>query len=198
MYVDIENTKPLRDTVIVKMVALDEVFDELILQEHSDEDDITTRKAEVVQLGPDADKFGHCPGLKVGEIAVFTEFAGYFIPTKDDIYKAVRGYDIIGKFKKKADMKDVEKLEATANRVVVELGLPKTEDDIILEQGNDPRQADLSYGTIKSVSPELADKWEVGQGVAFPPYAGTTIRHYESDDKRELRVVVDLDILFTF
>jgi co-chaperonin GroES (HSP10) len=194
--IKISNVVPRKYNVVVRLLNLDEIYESLITQTASTEDRIAIRYGEVVSKGPDADKPGHCYGLKVGDIVIFTEFAGYYIPTNNDVYKVIKGYDIIGKIK---DVKMVETLKPTGNRVLVEVF---TEEDmldgIILNNAKDPRLADLDYGKIVRIGDE-ANKLNLQTEnlVAFPPYVGTTIRDYESSDKKQLKIIVEEDILFT-
>jgi len=187
--------KPYASSVIVKLLNTDEIYDELILQDQSDEDDISTRYGEVISIGPEVLTPIQCSTLSVGDIAVFTEFAGHYLDTEDSesLFKVLRGFDIIAVIK---EVKNMETLTPTGNRLVVEVK-DIVKSDIIISN-KDPKKAALTYGEIKLVGKDVTNKdLTIGKYVGFPPYVGTTVRHYESDDLLELRVIVDYDILFT-
>lgn len=188
---DIKNVDPSKDMVIIKLVNLDA---NMTMQ--SDEDSVAVRYGEVISKGPEVDLPIHCSGLEIGEIAVVTEFAGYHLATNDGtLCKTVRGYDIIGKCK---TMEDIENSIVTpaADRVLVEELDINEGSDLILGSNNDPRLTALNYGIIKLIGPDLKDKTLVpGLIVAYPPYAGTTIREYESETNKALKMLVEIDVL---
>jgi co-chaperonin GroES (HSP10) len=197
--VDVNKISPQKNSVIIKVKNLEELYDELVTPDVSDKEEVAIRFGEVISIGPDATTLEQCPDLKVGDTVVFTEFAGYFIATEgDDLCKVLRGYDIIGKFMNNKDIEKRESAIPTGNRILAEMvDTSETQDGVILN-AKDPRLADLSYGKILKVNP-LINKLglEEGQLVAFPPYVGTIIRNYESEEKKELKMIVEEDILFT-
>ena len=192
--IDIQNVTPKWDLVIVKLSNLESLVDGLLMQTQSNSSEIAARYGEVIAIGPKATELQHCPGLEIGDKVIFTEFAGYYIATKDteNLYKILRGYDIIGK-----QMKEETLARPTGNRVLIE-AIDFSQDDGIIYDAKDPKLADLSYGKILKVNDLINDlKLSAGQLVAFPPYAGTIIRHRESIENKELRIIVEPDILFT-
>jgi len=195
---DVKTVLPQKDRVVVRLLNLDEVYGDLVLQHQSDEERIAVRYGEVIALGPEADQPSHCPGLKVGDLVVFTQFAGAYLPTDDteSLYKIVRGYDIVG-MKKEKDKGDDSKWIPTSDRLLVEIvDLTKKNDDVILNGAQDPRLAELHYGVILKKGEEANHvNVKVGDLVAFDPYVGTVIRHYESEEQPELRMIVDFDVL---
>jgi len=193
--INVENIVPKRDIVIVKLLKIEE---SLFTPDLSDEQNIAIRYGKVTSKGSLADSLEHCPGLEVGDTVVFTEFAGYYIPTEKDLYKAIRGYDIIGKSMKEInDKKDLD-IIPTGDRVLVEIIDLTKDSDGLITNISDPRLADMIYGKIIKINPEInKQNLKVGQHVAFAPYAGTTIRNFESDESKELRIIVEHDILFT-
>jgi co-chaperonin GroES (HSP10) len=197
--IDIQKVTPVGDSVIIKLVNPDSIASSLIMMEHSDELNISTRLGDVISIGDAVNNLAHCPNLNVSEIAVFTEFAGHYIASSDsaNIYKVIRGYDIIGKYVKHEDVENKKKLIPTGNRILVEITKVTDVENGIIYNASDPKLADLSYGKVLKVN-EVLNKYNLtaGQLVAFPYYAGTTIRNYESADKKELRVIVEEDILF--
>ena len=198
--ININDVTPTRDLVIVKLMNLQEANESLLILDHSDESDIAARYGEVIAKGPISDTEEHCPGLLVKDKVIFTEYAGYYIVTKDteNLYKVLRGHDIIGKHMKDDDISNRDSAIPTGNRVLVELmDLTNPEDGIIYD-AQDPKLADLSYGVIKQVNDSINKlNLYVGQQVAFAPYVGTSIRSYESEDKKALKIIVEQDILFT-
>jgi len=187
--------KPYASSVIIKLLNTDEIYDELILQDQSNEDDISTRYGEVISIGPEVLTPEQCSTLSVGDIAIFTEFAGHYLDTEDttSLFKVLRGFDIIAIVK---EVKNMETLMPTGNRLLIEVK-DITKSDLALK-GNDPKKAALAYGEIKKVGTDLTSSdLTPGRYVGFAPYVGTIVRHYESDDLPELRIIVDYDILFT-
>ena len=193
---DITKIQPKRSLVTVKLLNLNEIYESLITQDQSSEDVIAVRYGKVISMGPEVDTKQNCKDLKANEIALFTEFAGYYIPTTENICKIIRGYDIIGKT---TDVNDFNKLTPTSDRVLIEtVDISKMSSNVILENASDPKLADLKYGKVIKVGPELTDtKLKKGQLVAYAPYTGTIVRHYESEKKQELSIIVEEDILFT-
>ena len=177
--INVVDVNPAKDLVLVKLLAVDDIYENLITVENSDEETIAIRYGEVISVGPDVDLPEHCKDLKIGEVAVFTQFAGYYIPTNEShIYKVIRGYDVIGKALKVIDL---------AN-----------DDGGVIINKSDPALADLSYGKVLNISP-VATKLnlKINQLVAYPPYVGTDIRAYTSEKERALKMIVEEDILFT-
>ncbi len=198
--VNIENVTPTRDLVIVKLFNLLEAQKDLIVIEHSDESEIAIRYGEVLSIGPDVTLDEHCPGLEVGDKVIFTEYAGHYIASEDtkNLYKALRGFDIIGKHMKEDDILDKNSTIPTGPRILVEiLDFADSKDGIIMN-ARDPKLADLSYGKVLKVNDTLNKlKLSVGQQVAFVPHVGTFIRNYESEDNKALKMIIEYDILFT-
>ena len=199
---DVKTILPQKDRVVVRLLNLDEVYEDLILQHQSDEERIAVRYGEVIALGPEADQPSHCPGLEVKNQTVFTQFAGAYLPTDDteSLYKIVRGYDIIGM--KSGETKGevtATQWTPTADRLLVEIvDLSKKDGGVILNDAQDPRLAELHYGVVLKKGKEANHvDVKVGDLVAFDPYVGTIIRHYESDEQPELRMIVDFDIQLT-
>ena len=190
---DIENIIPRWDLVLVRLIELDNIQD-IIIQDQSDSVDIAIRFGEVISYGLDAKTIEHCPGILKGDNVIFTEYAGYYIPTKDNknLYKVIRAYDIIGK--KMIN----DSIQPTGNRVLVELIDFTNPEDGIIYNAQDPKLADLTYGKILKINP-IINRLNLSedQMVAFAPYSGTTVRNYESKDKKELKIIVEEDILFT-
>jgi len=196
---DIKNVVPARDIVVIQLVKLDHALEELMTPNTSTEEEIAVRYGRVLSIGPDVDSILHCKDLKVGEIALFTEFAGHYITSDDkNLYKVIRGYDIIGKMDKEYDIINEKNLAPTGDRVLVEEIDTTIDSSGLIINESDPTKADLLYGKVVSVS-ELANTLGLvkDQVVAYPPYVGTVVRHYESDKLKTLKVIVENDILFT-
>jgi co-chaperonin GroES (HSP10) len=191
---------PLKDRVLVKLLSVDEIYEGLVLQTESDQETVAVRYGKVVAMGPNADNQEHCPGLKTGEVTAFTQFAGSFLPTDDteNIYKLVRGYDIIGKQEEVSNNETLQdNWTPTANRLLVEIiDLEKLGDGAVFSGAKDPTMSELLFGRVISVGPSVHDDIvEIGNMIAFDQYVGTIVRHYESEDKPELRMVVDFDVI---
>lgn len=198
--VDILSVVPMRDMVIVRLLNLEDTYEDLITVNKSDELEIAVRYGEVLAMGPDVDSPKHCQDLKLQEKVFFTEFAGYYIATEDTeyIYKAIRGHDIIGKHMKEDDILDVDSAIPTGDRVLVEVIDFTREADGLIIQSSDPKLMDLMYGKVVKLNETTSNlNLTLGQEVAFAPYVGVSIRNYESEDKKELRIIIEDDILFT-
>jgi len=196
---NIKNVVPARDIVLVQLVKLDHALEELMTPNISTEEEVAVRYGKVISIGPEVDTIQHCKDLKVGEIALFTEFAGHYVTSDDkNLYKIIRGYDIIGKMDKEYDVIDEETLSPTGDRVLVEEIDTNIDSSGLIINESDPTKADLLYGKIVSIS-KLANTLGLvkDQVVAYPPYVGTIVRHYESDELKTLKVIVENDILFT-
>lgn len=198
--VEIANVAPTSDMVIIKLLNLDDVYEDLITIEQSNELEIAMRHGEVLAIGPDVDSPENCKDLKLQDKVTFSEFAGYYIATKDkeNLYKAIRGHDIIGKHMKDDDILNTDALIPTGNRVLVEvIDITKEQEDIIITT-SDPKLQDLVYGKILKLNASLNKlNLTVGQKVAFATYVGSSVRNYESEEKKALKVIVENDILFT-
>jgi len=193
-----EQINPKRDMVLVEMIRLDEIQEGLVLERDSDATDVAIRYGKVLSIGDKVDMPEHCPGLKVDEIVIFTEFAGYYVVTKEEkLLKLIRGYDIVGKYENMEKMnKDVA---PTANRLLVEEYDMNEGSDLILNTtSRDPRLADMHYGKIIGIGPSVKDEdLSVGMLVAYATYVGTQIREKESDTVKALKIIVEEDILLT-
>ena len=192
---DVKTVEPLKANVVVRLKT---ELGELFLQSESDEESVAIRYGDVISIGPDVELPAGCPGLKVGDSVIFTQFAGYFLPTDDteSLYKMIKGYDIVA-MAEEFDTENLEEAwEPTADRMMVQVvDLTKT-DGVALGGARDPRLAELIFAKVikKGKLSSLAGV-DVGDTVAFDPWVGTTLREYESDDKPELRIVIDLDVL---
>jgi len=195
---DIKTITPTRDLVIVKLSNIETAIDGLLIKDHSDESDIAARYGEVISMGPLVSSDEHCLGLLIDDKVIFTEYAGYYIANKDsdNLYKVIRGYDIIGKYMTKNNILDKDSTVPTGDRLLIEL-IDISDDDIIYN-AKDPKIADLSYGKILKVN-NLINKLKLSEGqlVAFAPYVGTFIRQRESKEHKALKIIVENDILFT-
>ena len=192
--IDVNNIIPKWDMVLVKIVNSEKYIDNLILPNNSDAEDIAIRYGEVISFGNNATNIDHCPNLSIKDVVIFTEFAGYYVITADNenLYKVIRAYDIIGKKMYK------DTIIPTGNRILIEtIDFTNNKEGIIFN-AKDPKLADLCYGKILKVN-NLINKLNLSEGqlVVFAPYVGTVIRHYESDEKPELKIIVEEDVLFT-
>lgn len=195
---EISRISPNESMVLVRLLDLEGILGGLIATQASDADAVAPKYGEVISMGDSADKHGNCTGLVRGDIVVFTEFAGYHVVSESttEMYKLVRGYDIIGKCMTQKDIDNLN-ITPTENRVMVE-SFNVNKDDIILNNAKDPRSLDLNYGKIISVGDNVQNKLLVpGTVVAFAGYVGTMLRGYESDEIPAISVLVEHDILLT-
>jgi len=196
--IDTNNIKPAKDSVIIELLKLEDVYDELITTEASNEEDVAVRYGNVLSIGPEVDSNTHCENLKVNDTVLFTEFAGYYITSDEDrIFKVIRGYDIIGKVMSITDISNSNFIPTSDRILVEEIETDSTSNEVIIETSN-PAMGDLLYGKIIKVGDSVQnDKLKEGLLVAYPTYVGTVVRHYESDKLKILKIVVENDILFT-
>ena len=196
---DYKKIEPVADMVLVELIKLDEIVDGIITETESTAEDVAVRYGKVIAMGGLVDSPPHCKGLKVDEIVVFTQFAGYFIATKEQIMiKLIRGYDIIGKYENEDAMKE-NKLIPTADRLLIEEYDADEGSDLIMSTSmRDPRLTDLSYGKIISIGPSVKNKdLKEDMIVAYAPYVGTVVREKESEEDKLLKTIVEFDILMT-
>ncbi len=194
-----DKVEPQKDLVLVS------VFDAVLEKDgiylghnESKPQDIAMYFGSVEKLGPSATDDLNCPGLRIGDTAMFSQFAGHHISTREDkSYKVIPGYDIVAVV---ADPKDitVNTLAPTADRILVSVQfVDGSEDGLILSDSEvkDPRLTDLDYGIIEKVGP-TSTRFVVGQLVAYEPYCGVIAKHKRTLDDKELKLIREDDILF--
>ena len=194
---DYKKIEPVADMVLVELIRLDEIIDGIITETESTAENVAIRYGKVIAMGGLVDSHPHCKGLKVGEIVVFTQFAGYFIATKEQVMiKLIRGHDIIGKYENEDAMKET-KLIPTADRLLIEEYDADEGSDLIMSTSmRDPRLTDLSYGKIISIGPSVKNKdFKENMIVAYASYVGTVVREKESEEDKPLKTIVEFDIL---
>lgn len=194
---------PMKDMVLVSIITRDYGKNELVLEEDSAEkstDQVKMYFGEVLSMGPDATSQKHCPGLKVGDTILFSQFAGHYVSTQEDrLVKIIRGYDIMTTLE---NINDITKsnVHPTANRLLVAARYrDETDDGLILndEESRDPSLADLDFGIVLKKGLACTLPIEVGQVVAYPPYVGECVKKQPEENIAEYRVIVEQDILFT-
>lgn len=149
----------------------------------------------IKSMGKDCKSKTQCPNLKIGDIAVFSHFAGYHLKTEDSFCKVVRGYDIVALIK---DMENINKntITPTNARVLVEIIEKEVlnEDGIYSANMPDPREADTQKCRIVSSGPEVKNPLEPGTIVLIDPYCGNLI--VNNPDEKLKTIILD-DILTT-
>jgi len=149
---------------------------------------------KVLSLGDRATETEQCPGLKEGENIVFSQFAGYGIPTKDGYCKVIRGHDVVAVVKGNFEDMSEKNVKPTGDRVLVKIiGESLVQDGIYDDSKEDPRSALTQRGEVIACGPD-AKKYKKGTIVAFDPYCGNLIVN-ENDIK--LKTVNQFDILYT-
>ena len=119
-----------------------------------------------------------CPGLKVGDTVIVSQFAGYHIPTKREVFaKIVHATDIHCKTHNSMKL-ELDKLEATGSRLLLEI---KNEDDQVSEGGiimgkqeSDPNAIDTQRCEVWGVGP-TASEYQKGDIVYIPAYVGNIV-----------------------
>lgn len=189
------NIVPLRDQVVLDVNTDIFITSEIIGLSNA----IQIQHGEVRKLGPDARAENACPGLKIGDTALFSEFAGYHIVTNDDImHKLIGGHSIMATTTD-ISSPSVETLNPTSDRLLLEIQYTYAEEGGLVlneEEAKDPRLQDLAYGVIKKLGPNCPDIFQEGDLVGYQPYAGETVRERGSRQEPELRVIHANDALF--
>jgi co-chaperonin GroES (HSP10) len=199
---NVKKVKPAKENVVVRNIELGERDGIYIATEDpGDYKDSPLRFSEVISVGPLAENVDQCPGVKPGDTVVHNLFAGAHIATDDvaELYKILDGYSLI------AILDDIHKLnestiKPTANRLLLAVKyMAETENGLFLsrDEAKDARLEDLAYGVILKVGPSCKLGYNVGDIVAYNPYAGETIRQAESADIPALRVLIEEDVLLT-
>ena len=154
---------------------------------------------EVVKLGPNATEDLHCPNLKEGDLAIFSEFSGHHISTEGTIkLKVIPGYDIVATVSDQNDINE-RTLTATADRLLISVKMTdESEDGFILndEDAKDPKLTDLDYGVVQQVGPVTKNGIQVGQLVAYEPWCGVVVKQRRFTGDSELKLIREDDILF--
>lgn len=197
---DTSNIEPLKDVVLVNVLAEATEVDGVYLgQRNSTPDNVKSYFGEVEKLGPSATSDVNCPGLKQGDIAMFSEFSGHHISTANDKkLKVIPGYDIIAVVTDPTNVNETT-MQVTTDRLLISVKMvDETEDGIVLskEESRDPKLTDLDYGTILQTGPVTKLGMSVGQLVAFEPWCGTIVKSRKFTGDTELKVIREDDILF--
>lgn len=197
---NVEGIQPLKNYVVVGVKPRELTGLYLGGNEQATKTQVEMYYGEVEHIGPDVDNPLHCPNLKVGDIAIFSQFAGNYIATNDSVlHKCIQGYDIMATT---IDFENVNEktLTPTADRVLIEVYEKNITDEGIYmtdEDSRDPRLADISYGTILKLGPSVGGGLKKGMKIAYEYYAGEAVREKTSDDSPELRVLMQDAIIFT-
>lgn len=192
---DTSKIQPQKDRVLVDIKT--KVIDQDGL--YIGEDKSGNYIGEVVKLGPNATEDPHCPNLKEGDLAIFSEFSGHHISTDTSIkLKVIPGYDIIATVSDQNNINE-QTLTATADRVLVSVKMTdESEDGLVIdaEEAKDPKLTDLDYGVIIQTGPVAKMGLQVGQLVAYEPWCGTVVKQRAFTGDSELKLIREDDILF--
>ncbi len=197
----IEGIKPSTHMVLVDIIPTNEVSEDklLIEEKESTPDEAKMYFGKVVSMGPEASENGNCPGLKEGETAMFSQFAGHHIAVEGKFVKVLRGYDIMATLENINDI-TASNVHPAADRILVSCKYRDESDNgLVLNEveARDPMLADLDYGVVLSKGPSCDERIEVGQTVAFTPYVGECVKKQPEENIAEYRVLSQLDVLFT-
>ncbi len=196
---NVDGVIPQKDLVLVNVEPTEIGGLYLGENEKSRVGQIRLYKGTVEALGPQATDSEHCPGITIGDIAVFSQFAGGYIATNDNkLHKIIRGYDIMATTTDKDNITE-STVSPTADRILVESIIQDTsEDGLILSESiaRDPALTDIKYGRVLSTGPSTRGGIVHGTVIAFDIHVGEVIRDRTSDDSPELKVIREDDILF--
>lgn len=146
-----------------------------------------------VKLGDKANSAEQCPELVEGMGVIFSQIAGYQVPTTNSYCKLVRGHEVVALVTNMDDM-NKETILPTKDRILVELiDESVIQDGIYDDTKNDPRDGVTQRGKVLKCAAG-ADQYPVGTILAFDPFCGNLIFN---DGKIALKTVNSFDILFS-
>ena len=198
--VNIKKVVTRGDRVLVHIKKLPKVTESGIITGQTNEFsstrlDIDNYIGEVIDFGDEQAVHKHSPGLKKGEFAMFSQYAGYHIPTgRDTFAKVIHSHDIHCKVQEPMKF-NKEQVTPTGERLLLEVMPPEetTESGIIIgEAEKDPRELDTEKCIVRGVGPQ-AKEFKVDDVVFIPAYVGNNV---VLDDGTELKTVNYNDILF--
>lgn len=199
--VEIKAVIPKYDKVLVHIKRIPKVSDSGIIlgltnEFSSSRLDIDNYTGEIVALGESEKIEELSPGLKIGDNVLFSQFAGYHVPTGRDVFaKLLTSTDIHCKVQNGMKLK-LEEATPVGDRLLLEV-LPEeevTESGIIVgKQDTDPRQLDAEKCKVRGIGPNVKDEYEIGDIVYIPQYVGNTVI---LDDGMRVKTVNYFDILF--
>lgn len=197
---DTTKIEPQKDLVLVNVQNAAAEKDGVYLgQKDSGPENIVMYLGEVEKLGPSATLDINCPGLQVGDIAMFSQFSGHHISTDGDkSLKVIPGYDITAIVSDPANISETT-LTPTSDRLLVAVKmLDESEDGLVLskEEARDPRLTDLDYATILQTGSATKLGYQVGQLVAYEPWCGVVAKSRKFTGDSELKLIREDDILF--
>jgi co-chaperonin GroES (HSP10) len=192
---DVKKVRPLKTNVLVSV--LEDTNELFTGEEKLSPTDVGTYFAEVYACGPNAADKEHCPDIKEGDIAFFSQFSGYHISTPGNSkFKLIPSYDIMATVTITTDI-NKDTVTPTADRYLIEVFDNNIDEDgLVLDakDSQDPRLQDLSFGKILKGGPST-EGIEEGTVIAYAPYCGEKIRDSLSSEQPELRVIREDDIL---
>lgn len=199
---DIKTVKPAKDNVVVSTIEPNS-DSKLFFATNKTPDTKNTQLSfgRVLAIGPDALKSEHCPDLNIDDTVVYSVYAGSHIATDDlkELYKVMGGYSIMAKIEDINNVNEVT-VSPTSNRLLIAVKfIDQTQAGLFIsnEEAKDPRLEDLDYGVVLKTGPSCKLGYEVGDIVAYQPYAGENIRPPLSVEKPALRVLIEEDVLLT-
>ena len=193
-----DGIRPMKDLVIVDIQPKEVSNEEVYIEEENDVFKVEMYEGLVRAVGPDATDPKHCPGLKTGDIAIFSQFAGNYISTDNDVlHKVIRGYDIMATTAELHTLNE-DTLNPAADRLLVKVHSRDVDESglFISENEQNPMLLDLNYGEVLKIGSEAVGRFKEGDLVAYDTYVGEAIRRRGSANEPELRVIRSDDILF--
>lgn len=188
--------KPEGFNVLAEVTELPSVQDDIYVGSApmASKSNIEYYYGKALSLGDKATESDQCPGLEDGENIIFSQFAGYGVPTEDGYCKIIRGHDVVAKVTGNFEDMTEETVKPTGDRILVKIiGEGLVKDGIYDDSKEDPRVALTQRGEVIACGPE-AKQYEKGAIIAFDPYCGNLILN-EADCK--LKTVNQFDVLYT-
>jgi len=196
---DTSKIEPQKDLVLVNVQNSVEKDGVYLGQKKNTPENIIMYLGEVEKLGPSATLDINCPGLQIGDIAMFSQFSGHHIATDNDkSLKVIPGYDITAIVSDPENISETT-LTPTSDRLLVTVKMTdESEDGLILskEESRDPRLTDLDYAIILQTGKSTKLGYRVGQLVAYEPWCGVVAKERRFTGDSELKLIREDDILF--
>jgi len=159
--------------------------------------DIDNYLGTIVSIGDDSKIQEGCPGIKVGDNVLFSQYAGYHTPTEREVYaKIIGSSEIHSKVKSTMKLK-LDEVEPMGPRLLLEIVKHKeevTEAGIIVqEKESDPREMDSEKCIVRGIGTQITEEYKLGDIVYIPQYVGNMV---VLDDGMVVKTVNFNDILF--
>jgi len=180
--VKLEQVIPKGDRVLVHIEKIPNVSDSGIILEDGNEFnstkmDISNYIGKVISMGDTELVHKHTPELQIGDNVMFSQFAGYHVPTEKGVFgKVVHAHDIHCKVDNPMKF-GKDNVTPMGARISVEILKPEdtTESGIFVGTAeSDPRELDMEKCKVLGVGPN-AKEYKEDDIVFIPEYVGNKV-----------------------